>query len=91
MREFIGGIIAIFAIIGIVTGVQIMSKKRMQEVCEYAYFMGQYDAINNRVKIDSSSLQWTESPWLDKTIPIFEYGTSKLGKEAKKQISIGIY
>lgn len=89
MRDFIGAIV--LSIICIVIGVQIMSKKRLQETCEYAYFMGQYDAINNRVKIDSSTLQWTASPWLDKTIPVFEYGTSKLGKKAEQQISIGVY
>ena len=56
--------------------------KKLPEVCEGCYFLGQRDALNGNIKIDTTTFQWIESPFDDVELEDvkFHYGVSSLGK-----------
>lgn len=83
--------IAIFLILTFFTQFVVINEKKLDEFCEYAFFMGQYTALQGDVRIDTTTFKWTESPWFSKKLPIFEYGVTELGKEAEKQIVMKAY
>lgn len=83
--------VVIFLILTFCTQFAVVREEKLNEYCEYAFFMGQYTALQGDVRIDTTTFKWTKSPWFSKQIPIFDYGVSELGKEAQKQIALKAY
>ena len=56
--------------------------KKLPEAWEGCYFLGQRDALNGNIKIDTTTFEWIESPFDNVELEDvkFHYGVSSLGK-----------